>query len=345
MEKHRPGPYVQGDCDAEFTPERRTPEWCVEATIPDGGRTCKDRAAAPRVRGDGGRITDAGGLVVVRRLWDALGLGRLDRRPGAGGPRPLPAVADGRVVGGAAPVRRRGDGRPAASGAAGRAPHLRLGAGAAPGHVRALAAVLGRGDVPPARRSAVADGAAALGAGRRGAPVGDDRDGLDGRGALRAEAGGGGAGLQPEEAGPSLAPPPAGLRPGDGRLPRGALAAGQRAHGPGGGGVAGRAGGPPEGGGGAADRRAAGQGVLLEVHRRGAWRRSACPTCSRCRGTPGSAASGAPGRPPPADGAGGPGAEDRLRRAVGGRGFSRSRGGDGSAPWRGSSISRRGRPR
>ena len=32
-------------------------------------------AAAPRVRGGGGRITDAGGLVVVRKLWDALGLG------------------------------------------------------------------------------------------------------------------------------------------------------------------------------------------------------------------------------------------------------------------------------
>ena len=33
-------------------------------------------AAGLRVRGGGGRITDAGGLVVVRRLWDALGLGR-----------------------------------------------------------------------------------------------------------------------------------------------------------------------------------------------------------------------------------------------------------------------------
>ena len=33
-------------------------------------------AAALRVRGGGGRITDAGGLVVVRKLWDALGLGR-----------------------------------------------------------------------------------------------------------------------------------------------------------------------------------------------------------------------------------------------------------------------------
>ena len=33
-------------------------------------------AAALRVRGGGGRIADAGGLVVVRRLWDALGLGR-----------------------------------------------------------------------------------------------------------------------------------------------------------------------------------------------------------------------------------------------------------------------------
>ncbi|WP_420442117.1 transposase [Candidatus Palauibacter sp.] len=33
-------------------------------------------AAALGVRGGGGRITDAGGLVVVRRLWDALGLGR-----------------------------------------------------------------------------------------------------------------------------------------------------------------------------------------------------------------------------------------------------------------------------
>ena len=182
-------------------------------------------AAALRVRGGGGRITDAGGLVVVRKLWDALGLGGwIDRRSGNVPGRYRPSLI-GRVVGGAAPVRRRGDGRPAASGAAGRAPHLRLGAGAAPGHVRALAAVLGRGDVPPARRAAVADGAAALGAGRRGAPVGDDRHGLDRRGALRAEAGRGGAGLQPEEARPPLAPPPSGLRPGDGRLPRRALAA------------------------------------------------------------------------------------------------------------------------
>ena len=38
-------------------------------------------AAALRVRGGGGRITDAGGLVVVRKLWDALGLGRrIDER-------------------------------------------------------------------------------------------------------------------------------------------------------------------------------------------------------------------------------------------------------------------------
>ena len=38
-------------------------------------------AAALRVRGGGGRITDAGGLVVVRKLWDALGLGGwIDRR-------------------------------------------------------------------------------------------------------------------------------------------------------------------------------------------------------------------------------------------------------------------------
>ena len=40
-------------------------------------------AAALRVRGGGGRITDAGGLVVVRKLWDALGLGGwIDRRSG-----------------------------------------------------------------------------------------------------------------------------------------------------------------------------------------------------------------------------------------------------------------------
>ncbi len=39
--------------------------------------------AAPGVRGGGVRITDAGGLVVVRRLWDALGLGRwIDDRTG-----------------------------------------------------------------------------------------------------------------------------------------------------------------------------------------------------------------------------------------------------------------------
>ncbi|WP_419166599.1 transposase [Candidatus Palauibacter sp.] len=40
-------------------------------------------AAALRVRGGGGRITDAGGLVVVRKLWDALGLGGwIDGRAG-----------------------------------------------------------------------------------------------------------------------------------------------------------------------------------------------------------------------------------------------------------------------
>ena len=40
--------------------------------------------AALRVRGGGGRITDAGGLVVVRRLWDALGLGGwIDHRSGS----------------------------------------------------------------------------------------------------------------------------------------------------------------------------------------------------------------------------------------------------------------------
>lgn len=38
-------------------------------------------AAALWLRGGGGRITDAGGLVLVRRLWDALGLGaRIDAR-------------------------------------------------------------------------------------------------------------------------------------------------------------------------------------------------------------------------------------------------------------------------
>ena len=37
-------------------------------------------AAALGLSGSGGRLTDAGGLVVVRRLWDALGLGRrIDR--------------------------------------------------------------------------------------------------------------------------------------------------------------------------------------------------------------------------------------------------------------------------
>ena len=244
------------------------------------------------------------------------GAGRLDRPAERERPRPLPAIAHGRVVGGAAPVRRRGDGRPAASGAAGRAPHLRLGAGAAPGHVRALVAGFGGRAVAASGRAVVADGAAALGAGRRGAPVGDDRHGLDRRGALRAEAGRGGAGLQPEEAGPPLAPPPSGLRPGDGRLPRGALAAGGRAHGPGGGGVAGRAGGPPEGGGGAADHRAAGQGVLLQVHRaaHGGARRvlSAQGAAARlARRLPGRLGDRRPGR------GRGPGAEDGLRRAVG----------------------------
>ena len=154
------------------------------------------------------------------------GAGRLDRPAERERPRPLPAIAHGRVVGGAAPVRRRGDGRPAASGAAGRAPHLRLGAGAAPGHVRALVAGFGG-------RAVAASGRVLWRMVRRrwelagGAPrSADDRDGFDRRGALRTEAGRGGAGLQPEEAGPSLAPPPSGLRPGDGRLPRGALAAG-----------------------------------------------------------------------------------------------------------------------
>ena len=32
-----------GGTGQEFTPERRAPEWCVETTIPDRARTCKDR--------------------------------------------------------------------------------------------------------------------------------------------------------------------------------------------------------------------------------------------------------------------------------------------------------------
>ena len=56
----------------------------METTIRRDARTCKDRRPALRVRGGGGRITDAGGLVVVRRLWDALGLGGwIDRRSGS----------------------------------------------------------------------------------------------------------------------------------------------------------------------------------------------------------------------------------------------------------------------
>ena len=36
------GPTFRGT-GQEFTPERRAPEWCVETTIPDRARTCKDR--------------------------------------------------------------------------------------------------------------------------------------------------------------------------------------------------------------------------------------------------------------------------------------------------------------
>ena len=161
-------------------------------------------AAALRVRGGGGRITDAGGLVVVRKLWDALGLGGwIDRRSGnvPGRYRPSLMVESwvvlllygGGVMDDLPLLERRGVRR--IFGWA-RVPH--------PGHVRALVAGFGGRAVAASGRAVVADGAAALGAGRRGAAVGDDRHGLDRRGALRTEAGGGGAGLQPEEAGPSL---------------------------------------------------------------------------------------------------------------------------------------------
>ena len=128
-------------------------------------------AAALRVRGGGGRITDAGGLVVVRKLWDALGLGGwIDRRSGnvPGRYRPSLMVESWVVLllyGGGVM------GRPAASGAAGRAPHLRLGAGAAPGHVRALVAGFGGRAVAASGRVVVADGRGGAGrwpAGRRG---------------------------------------------------------------------------------------------------------------------------------------------------------------------------------
>ncbi len=50
-------------------------------------------AAALRVRGGGGRITDGGGLVAVRRLWDALGLGGwIDRRSGSVAGRYRPSL-------------------------------------------------------------------------------------------------------------------------------------------------------------------------------------------------------------------------------------------------------------
>ncbi len=118
-----------------------------------------------------------------------------------------------------------------------------------------------------------------------------------------------------------------------------APAGGQRAHGPGGGGVADQVGGPPEGGGGAGHHRAAGQGVLLEVHRAvpGVARRllSAQRAAVRlARRLPGRLGDGRRRR------GRGPGVEDHLRRAVGeaaplgraaetdraGRGGTRSRG-------------------
>ena len=138
----------------------------------------------------------------------------------------LSAVADDRGVDRAAALRRPGDGRPAASEPPGRAPDLRLDPRTGPHDVRALAEARGRGHGPASRRTAVADGAAALGAGGRCPEEADADDGLDRRGALRTQAGRGGARLQSEEAGPPVASSARGVHPGDGRLPGRALAGG-----------------------------------------------------------------------------------------------------------------------
>ncbi len=189
--------------------------------------------AALRVRGGGGRITDAGGLVVVRRLWDALGLGGwIDHRSGSVPGRYRPSLMvelwvvlllyGGGVMDDLPLLERRGVRRVFGWG---RVPHP-----ATFGRwLRASAAVLSPllDDLlwRLVRRRWELSG----GAPRRATIAMDStvvvRYGLKQVGA--------GAGLQPQEAGPPLAPPPSGLRPGDGRLPRGALAAGRRPHGPG----------------------------------------------------------------------------------------------------------------
>ena len=256
-------------------------------------------AAALRVRGGGGRITDAGGLVVVRKLWDALGLGGwIDRRSGnvPGRYRPSLMVESwvvlllygGGVMDDLPLLERRGVRR--IFGWA-RVPHpatfgrwLRCSAAVMSPLLDELLWRMVR------RRWELAGGAP------RSATIVMDstvvvRYGLKQAGAER--------GYNPKKPGrPSHHPLLAYVletgdclgvrwRPGGAHTARGAeawlaeLVARLR---------------------GAGVRRITvrlDKGFFLQVHRAAHGGASACPICSRCRGTLGSTASGAPGRPPP----------------------------------------------
>ena len=97
---------------------------------------CWTGAARPAQRVQSHRRRRPGsGPQAARPVWPA----RLDRLAGEEGEGVLPAVPDGRGVDRAAARRGPGDGRPAASGAPGRAPGLRLDPRAGPHDVRPLA--------------------------------------------------------------------------------------------------------------------------------------------------------------------------------------------------------------
>lgn len=169
-------------------------------------------AAPVRLRHSAGNLSDGAGLLLVRRLWDAWGVGRqLDTNASwlAGVYRPSLMVEvwvvlllyGGGCMDDLALLAGRGVRR-----------HLRMDEDSGPDDLRPLAQARRAADGRRARRRALAGGARALG--RGGHPeVRHARAGQHRGSALRAETGGSREGLQSEEAG-SAQPSPAGRLPG-----------------------------------------------------------------------------------------------------------------------------------
>jgi len=164
----------------------------------------RPRCHPDRRRGTRGAATSLG----------CAGPGPLDRTTDRLPSRCLLPNADGGAVASAAGLRRRVVGRAEVASPAPDPAPVRLDGRAGSHDVRPLVATVRDGAHPGPRRTGLASGSGPV-AVDAGPPGGHGGGGLHGDPALRAEAGRGRGGLQPQEAGTAQSPPAGGVPPGD----------------------------------------------------------------------------------------------------------------------------------